>query len=43
MAALNSASYVLENTRTVLWLLYAPLRSAHTMYVVCGSRNKQRH
>jgi len=35
MAALNSGSYALENTRTVQWLLYAPLRSVHTVYLLC--------
>jgi len=36
MAALNSGSNVLENTRsTVQSLLYAPLRSAHTVYLLC--------
>lgn len=35
MAALNSGSYVVEKTRTVQWLLYAPLRSVHTVYLLC--------
>jgi len=35
MAALNSSTYILENTRTVQWLLYAPLNSAQTVYLLC--------
>jgi hypothetical protein len=38
VAALNSGSNVLENTRSkVQWLQYAPLRSAHTVYLLCAA------